>query len=355
MTLILHIDSHTSLPGANPSRIEVPDTGLSAGRSASMGWVLPDDSRHVSGHHFDVSRQGDGWWLRDMSTNGTFLQGQRFRLDGPHRLRHGDRFQVGPYLITALIEGETTPPPQPLTAESLPDLSRPLRSNPPAYEGLADLPPPPRHEVTGIKTPAPAAPASDVITAFCNGAGLPPDLYAQVDAPALALALGQSVRRISEQIMLALQDRAAAKQFTRAGEGTMQAEQDNNPLKFLPTPDQAIEAMFLRPRPGFLTGPRGLDDALADLRLHQSALFAALQPALARLLADLAPDGIEAEAETNRQGGNRAAKAWEIYAARWRAKTEQHDNGMLDEFLDLFADAYRNAIDGLPVANNLPR
>ncbi|MDO5705627.1 MAG: type VI secretion system-associated FHA domain protein TagH [Paracoccus sp. (in: a-proteobacteria)] len=373
MTLTLHIESHNSLEGGTPARIDVPPAGLRAGRSGSMDWILSDASRHISGHHFDVFRQDDGWWLRDQSTNGTFLQGQRFRLDGPHRLRNGDRFQVGPYLVTALIAGEDpiTAPPAPLTADSLPDLSRPASAAPPDWPALrparldfqnpaaadssfGDLPRAPRHEVTGIKPPAPATPSSDIVTAFCNGAGLPPDLYTQVDGPALALALGQAVRRVSEQIMLSLQDRAAAKQFARAGEGTMQADHDNNPLKFLPSSDQAIEAMFLRPRPGFLTGPQGLDAALSDLRLHHAALFAALQPALAHLLADLDPDDIEAEAETNRQGGNRAAKAWEIFVRRWRAKSEPHDNGMADEFLNLFAAAYRDAIDGQP-APDQPR
>ena len=375
MTLTLEIHGHAGGDPAATTRIEVPQTGLAAGRSPSMGWVLPDADRHVSGHHFDIFRQAGGWWLRDVSTNGTFLQGQRFRLDGPHRLADGDRFQVGPYLIGALIEGEAAPDPRPMTAESLPDRSQmadtaaqpawsaPRRPGLDGFEtpprpvsrpfGFDDLPHMPRHEVTGIKPPAEQLLSADFVANFCNGAGLPPDLYTHVSGPELAQALGQTIRQVSEQVMRALQDRAVAKQLARTGEGTMQAERDNNPLKFLPDADQAIEAMFLRARPGFMTGPQGLADALSDLRLHQSAIFAALQPALARLLADLDPDDIAAEAETGRMGGSRAAKAWEIHTARWQAKAEPHDNGMLDEFLNHFAAAYREAIERGP-APDLP-
>ena len=47
---------------------------------------------------------GGTWWLNDRSTNGTFLQGHRHRLDRPHAPAHGDRFQVGQYVIVALFD-----------------------------------------------------------------------------------------------------------------------------------------------------------------------------------------------------------------------------------------------------------
>ena len=59
-------------------------------------------------------------------------------------------------------------------------------------------------------------------------------------------------------------------------------------------PNRRWIALFLRPRAGFLTGADGFDAALWDLRRHQSALFAALQPALA-LVEDLDPGRIDAE------------------------------------------------------------
>jgi len=198
-----------------------------------------------------------------------------------------------------------------------------------------------------VPGPVAAPVTADIfLRAFCSGAGLPADLFADVPADALARSLGEAMRHVAREVMLSLQDRAAAKQFALAGERTMRGATDNNPLKFLPDAEQAIEAMFLRPRAGFQTGPAGLADALKDLRLHQAAAFAALQPALARLLGDLAPERIEAEAEAGgvRLGSDRRAPAWEIFVQRWDGKSAGHDNGILDEFLAHFAASYREVV-----------
>ncbi|MFD1795504.1 type VI secretion system-associated FHA domain protein TagH [Paracoccus aurantiacus] len=449
MTLTLQIENFSVLDDGGPVSIDVPEAGLQVGRSSGMGWVLPDASRHISGHHFDIYHQHGTWWLHDRSTNGTFLQGHRHRLDGPHGLQHGDRFQVGQYIIVALTEtkaagGRMAPgslpaydvdrpsshsladddpwavpggfePIDPSPAERgarMADFAddfvafpaagtsakhetgdpsahdaRPERAgmpaDPPAAEAAprrdsagrstpfgASLPPAPSHAFpqASSQAPSPVAPApkdkpaaadaaSDAappparpqaepaafLRAFCRGAGLPAELAADIDAEALGEALGTSMAVTTARLMGALRDRAAARHFTRAGERTMRGASDNNPLKFLPTPEQALEAAFLRPRAGFLTGARVYDDALGDLTQHQTALFAALQPALAELMQDLDPSRIEAEAK-GRAGiaGQRKSRAWDSYVERWDAKAA-HENGILDEFIRLFADAYRAA------------
>lgn len=434
MTLTLQIENFSVLDDGGPVNVTVAESGLQAGRNAGMGWVLPDASRHISGHHFDIYFQHGTWWLHDRSTNGTFLQGHRHRLDGPHGLQHGDRFQVGQYIIVALMEvaepgGRIAPgslppfnvdraartplrdddpwsvpggfePVDPMPAAErgpqmpdfagdfvafpaapqqpqmpveapVPELSAP--PEPVQHPGRsatpfgASLPPAPAHAfpqgAPAPVAPTPAAPAPEAeasippapaaaptsaepaafLRAFCRGAGLPPDMATGIDAEALAEALGQSVAATTGRLMAALRDRAAARHFTRAGERTMRGASDNNPLKFLPTPEQALEAVFLRPRAGFMTGARAYDDALGDVTRHQTALFAALQPALAELMQDLDPTRIEAEAKS-RAGitGQRKSKAWDAYVERWDAKAA-HENGILDEFIRLFAEAYRAA------------
>ena len=47
-----------------------------------------------------------GYWLHDVSTNGTFLNGADQRMRGPHRLRNGDRFIIGQYIILAVLDAE---------------------------------------------------------------------------------------------------------------------------------------------------------------------------------------------------------------------------------------------------------
>ena len=404
MTLTLQIENFHVLDDGGPVSILVPESGIQVGRRSGMNWVLPDASRYISGHHFDVSHDGTRWWLHDRSTNGTFLQGHRHRLDGPHALNHGDRFQVGQYVIVAMFDlpqghamtpgslpehrmdspvdepvtddpwamGSVHDPIEVYPAEIVrrgPDFARdfvPFPTTPPTAAVPPAAPTPATNPAAGpasgptsgvtagpapapVPQPAPAADPSAVLRAFCEGAGLSIE-YAQNVAPEdLARNMGQALRVATTHIMAALQDRAAARHFTRAGERTMRGATDNNPLKFLPDAEQAMDALFLRPRAGFLTGADGFDAALWDLRRHQSALFAALQPALLGLIEDLDPSKIDAEAKGGALMGNRKSRTWDEFVTRWDAKTAS-ENGMLDEFIRLFAQAYRKAHDreGLP-------
>ncbi len=403
MTLTLQIENFSVLDDGGPVSVVVPQSGLQAGRNAGMGWVLPDASRHISGHHFDVYLQGGQWWLHDRSTNGTFLQGHRHRLDGAHSLSHGDRFQVGQYIIVAMLDAPAaqpgmkpgslpsynvgTPAPDlphdedpwaisggfepvnPMPVEraarmddfagdfvafpTAPDAPTPEAAHHAATDNASPFAPAAAADVSAPPAapapaePAPASPAAQglppaaFVQAFCRGAGLPAELAEGVDAAALAERLGQTMAAATARLMMALRDRSAARHFTRAGERTMRGATDNNPLKFLPSPEQAIEASFLRPRAGFMNGAAGYEDALSDLSRHQTALFAALQPALAELMQDLDPGPIEAEAKGGLTG-QRKSRAWDTYVARWDAKAT-HENGILDEFIRLFAEAYRSA------------
>lgn len=393
MSLTLQIENFHVLDDGGPVSVAVPESGLQVGRRSGMGWVLPDASRYISGHHFDVTFDGTTWWLRDASTNGTFLQGHRHRLDGPHALTHGDRFQVGQYLIVAVFDlpqGGAALSPSSLPAHRVDRAVDEVASEDPwALSGVPvtpidplpveraarhadfaddfiDLPqapaappaPAPAPEAAAAPVagkaaaPAAAAPvAAPVVVAadqdaflrgFCAGAGLDKDAAAAADPEALGRAVGESLQVVVGQLMAALQDRASARHFTRTGERTMRGASDNNPLKFLPDGQQALDALLLRPRAGFLTGAAGFHEALDDLRRHQGALFAALQPALIELLHDLDPDRIESDAKGGGLVGNRKAKAWDGFVARWDAKTAS-ENGILDEFIRLFAQAYRKA------------
>jgi type VI secretion system protein ImpI len=82
MTLRLSIENVGRLPDGRPPRIEVKDRGLDFGRDTHLDWTLPDGSRLVSGKHCEIRFKEGGYWLRDVSTNGTFVNGS------PHRLYH---------------------------------------------------------------------------------------------------------------------------------------------------------------------------------------------------------------------------------------------------------------------------
>ncbi|WP_141118064.1 FHA domain-containing protein, partial [Leisingera sp. JC1] len=100
LTLTLRLENFDLLENGGPVWITLEGHGASAGRNKSMDWVLPDATRHVSGHHFDISYRDGCYWLTDVSTNGTFLQGQPHRLQGPLQLRGGERLIAGHYVIS---------------------------------------------------------------------------------------------------------------------------------------------------------------------------------------------------------------------------------------------------------------
>ncbi|WP_152626960.1 type VI secretion system-associated FHA domain protein, partial [Jannaschia aquimarina] len=121
MSLTLRIENYDYLEDGGPVSHTVGPRGAQVGRGAGMDWVLPDPSRHISSHHFDIVAQDGSYWLTDVSTNGTFLVGQRYRLDGPHQLQPGDRFQVGPYIIA--VEAAAGLAPQPGGADARPAIA----------------------------------------------------------------------------------------------------------------------------------------------------------------------------------------------------------------------------------------
>src|SRR5579859_1008317 len=107
MALTLKIENETSLPDGGPLNVSVRGKrGIDIGRDQYLDWTLPDPTRTISGKHCEVRWHDGAYWLHDISTNGTFLYGADSRLKEPHRLRNGDRFAIGPYIIVATVEDE---------------------------------------------------------------------------------------------------------------------------------------------------------------------------------------------------------------------------------------------------------
>lgn len=202
----------------------------------------------------------------------------------------------------------------------------------PAPEPVPVPPPPP----TGANA---GADASALLKTICQGAGLSPDAFAGPDPHATAHEIGRALRIMTAELAALLRVRTTIKTSFRSGSRTEMSAEANNPLKFVPTAEEALEIMFGRPRPGYQRGAETVQSSFSDINRHQMAVFAAIQPALAELIDDLAPDTIEKKVE----GGaftSKSARAWDLFVERWDAKTEPHENGMLDVFNLYFARAY---------------
>jgi type VI secretion system protein ImpI len=142
-------------------------------------------------------------------------------------------------------------------------------------------------------------------------------------------------------LMSLLRARAEAKSLSRSGNRTLIQASDNNPLKFMPTPEEALKVMLVPKSAGYLDAKQAVENTFTDLKLHQVALLGAVQAAASELLNDLSPDAISKAAEGKRSliPGNKS-KSWDAYVEAWSRKAGTREHGMLGAFLDLFAEHY---------------
>lgn len=75
------------------------------GRGVDNDWVLSDPERFLSSKHCQVSRDGERYYLTDLSTNGTFVNGSVEPLGRGSRtaLNDGDSFDVGEYRFKVVL------------------------------------------------------------------------------------------------------------------------------------------------------------------------------------------------------------------------------------------------------------
>jgi len=111
MTLTLSIENETSLSDGGPLSVTVTGKrGIDIGRDNHLDWTLPDPSRSISSKHCEIRYHDGGYWLHDVSTNGTYINRNDRRVQGPHRLRNGDRVEIGHYIIAVKLDAEEEAP-----------------------------------------------------------------------------------------------------------------------------------------------------------------------------------------------------------------------------------------------------
>lgn len=155
------------------------------------------------------------------------------------------------------------------------------------------------------------------------------------------------LRLVVENMRQLLSARLEARRLARTANQTMIQALDNNPLKFSPTADDALRIMFGPATQSYLDARRTFEQSFDDLKTHQIKTYTAMQNALRMLVADIDPKMIEEAMESDRgltgMVGSRKARLWDAYVARWQAKTARHDGGMVDAFMQYFADCYDRA------------
>lgn len=163
--------------------------------------------------------------------------------------------------------------------------------------------------------------------------------------PALMELIGSIAYHATAGAMELIAARQITKREIRA-EVTMIVADDNNPLKFLPTPEAAIMQMLGPRMPGFMKGGEAMRDAFDDLRAHEVGVIAGMRAALADVLQRFDPALLQ-----KRLGESglldtlvpaaRRARLWDLFEARF-AELYREAN---DDFQSLFGEAFTKAYE----------
>lgn len=198
---------------------------------------------------------------------------------------------------------------------------------------------PPRQEPPRVA----ARPAdADAVAAFLRGLGID-----AADAPADPLArmeaFGREYRMMAEGLMRLLRMRAEEKGNARIAQTVVSARV--NPLKFMPTVEDALAVLLAPPSGGFTDAETSIQGAVRDLAQHQVNTWRGLQAALRRMVDRFDPAALEKELEAlglleTLLAGGRRAKLWELYEKRFREIARSAETRFLGEVGADFRDAY---------------
>jgi len=220
----------------------------------------------------------------------------------------------------------------------------------------------PKEPPAAVATPAPApmpppAAGGDPFAAVPAPRHVPPTPMPTPAAPVQAVGAGalspdmqQMLGIVVDGVMDVLRARAEIKNTFRLPVTIIQRS-ENNPLKFAPTAEEALQKIMAPPNAAFLSGPAAFDDAFDDIRCHQMAMLAGVRAAFESLLAHFGPDRLEQEVD----GGKRSAfggkaRYWEKYRENFEGLIKNPDDCFRRLFGDEFARAYEEQLARLKSA-----
>jgi len=354
MILILTIRNTGAVPDGMAAQYVVEGTGAVLGRSRNCNWNLPDATNAISSRHCEIRREGEVWILKDISTNGTFLNDAAERMSGERTIEPGDLIRIGGYEVIAALEPEAAPAAAP--EQTTPPTAEPAA--PPAdnvtvmWDSLADI-----NKVDwarggfGVKdeatTPiAESASADALVAALIESAGLTGTEAPR--SPELVQKVGGLLKRLVSGLLVMVEARARAKAQMGA-EMTGLALDGNNPIKFARSPEQALAQLLSPPAPGFLDADKAVEDAYIDLQSHQVATLKAIPGSLRATLDRFSPGSIRRRAENigilgRILPGARDAALWRNYEREFALVKKESDEAFMEVFSKEFRKAYERQL-----------
>jgi predicted component of type VI protein secretion system len=326
---------------------------VTIGRDAACSLALEDPHKHISRVHVQLEEQDGTFWMSVLSkVNPVLVKGQRHGPGTRLTLKSGDSFEMGEFEVQVLF---AEPRPEPVSLPERRSLIRMLAEDdgappegiPPPEPGIFDEPTylggaEPTYMGPAAKPVSPAAPKlapasplasmNQALRAFLEGAGMPHRELSAAQSEELLRDCGTVLRAAVEGLMMLLVARGEMRKEFEAEERTMVAARDNNPLKLMSDPNEAMTFLFDPPDKtgSFLDPIRAIGDACEDLRAHEIALMAGMRAAILGAIRRLDPQVLEksfAKAPGGFSLGGRKSRLWEHFVAeQQKLSQESHED-----------------------------
>jgi FHA domain-containing protein len=179
---------------------------------------------------------------------------------------------------------------------------------------------------------------------FCSGAGIQVDPSVELSEKLLH-DVGRLLRSAVNGTLKMMAVRAATKHELHA-EVTVIKSRDNNPLKFSPDGQSALEQLLTPAMRGFMPGPAAMADAMHDLVSHAIGTMAGTRAALEGVLSRFSPEALESKLVGRSMLDsvlplNRKAKLWDLYLQHFDAIRDEAQ----EDFNALFGKAFLMAYE----------
>ncbi|MGI9289668.1 MAG: type VI secretion system-associated FHA domain protein TagH [Gammaproteobacteria bacterium] len=336
---------------------EISCSGGSLGRDPSNNIVLPDPACYISGKHALIEFNGNDYMLKDLSTNGTFLNDEDEPI-GPDKdvqIREGDEFRIGSYILQARFDQTVI---EQAEVTNLEDTNKR-----PAFQAEAEIQDELRErtvelntkEIQSLKpldeTNVSESPEALAWRNLLAAAAIEPD---DADLGRLSQELGLMINAVTRGLMEILKTRTDVKEefgvpLTRI------TPTENNPLKFSVTVEEALENLFIREGSSYMRGAETYSMSLDDFQIHEMATMAAIRAAVDEMLASFDPDVLKKQFQSGESRKSfldklQRAEYWKQYE-NWfsdLAADEQHFTRLFGES---FAKAYDEKVHRLAAKN----
>jgi type VI secretion system FHA domain protein len=366
---------------------------VTIGRDATCTMALDDPHKHISRVHVELEEEDGTYWMSVVSkVNPVMVKGRRYGPGTRLTLKSGDSFEMGEFevqvvfpekarpappppaekksLIKMLAEedesdGGAIPPPEPgifdeptfVGGKEEPTYIGPAMKAAPAPEkrpAMETKPPPaaapaPRPAAVPTAAPEVAGSMNDALRVFLEAAGMPHQDLSATQSERLLRECGTVLRAAVEGLMMLLIARGEMRKEFEAEERTMVAARDNNPLKLMADPHEAMQFLFdpSDRTDGFLDPVQSIGDACEDLRAHELALMAGMRAAILGALRRFDPQVLEKAFEKSAGGfglGSKKAKLWEAFILHQQKLAQEAQEDFNKVFGRDFMAAYQSQL-----------